>query len=142
MNIWTKKSFTIMEIMVVIVIIGAVAGFAIPNYVKTVERAHEQDATTQLSAIHSANNIYRANNGRYWPLDTGTYPLNGATSINTSLGLSVIANGMTYTCTGSAGGATYQCNAVRNAPAASFTVRVDQNPLGSTNPDCVLGQCP
>jgi prepilin-type N-terminal cleavage/methylation domain-containing protein len=133
-----NKAFTLMEILVVIVILGAIAGFAIPNFTRTIERSHENDAILQLEAIHSANKIYQARNNAYWPPDTASYDI---TSINTNLGLNIIANDMTYTCLGT-DGSTFFCKAVRNAPAASFTVSVTEADLSSSNPACTAGACP
>jgi type II secretory pathway pseudopilin PulG len=127
-----------MEILVVIVILGAIAGFAIPNFTRTIERSHENDAILQLEGIHSANKIYNARNNSYWPPDNAAYNLS---SINTNLGLNIIANDMTYTCTGT-DGSVFTCTAVRNAPASSFTVTVTEADLSSGNPSCTAGACP
>lgn len=131
------RAFTIMEIMVVIVILGAIAGFAIPNYTKSVEQAYERDAIMQLSAIHATNQIYFAKTGAYWPPNGSAYDVN---SINSNLNLNIIENGMTYSCTGT-NGTTFTCTAVRSG-AAAFTVTVTEAALTATNPDCTSGACP
>ena len=132
-------AFTLTELMIVVAIIGIIAGFAIPNYTKAVERAHLRDAIIQLTNVHAANQIYRAENGSYWP------PANGQdlTAINANLDLGILPNGMTYTCGIGAGpaGSTFSCTAVRDPPAASFTVTVTQAAVSGTNPGCT-GTCP
>lgn len=134
------EAFSIMELIVVVIIIGVLAGLALPNYSKSVERTHLQDATMQLSTIHAAQSIYYARLGTYWPPDTTSYTIN---DINTALKLNVIENDMTYTCQGgTASGVqtTYTCQASRN-PGASFTVTVTEQPLSNGNPSC-SGSCP
>ena len=122
-----------MEIMAVVVIVGIMAVFAIPNFSKTVEKSHEQDAVTQLIALHGANEVYRAQNGVYWPPDD----LTGDTvaKINAALGLNLIESGMTYLCitNGLPYGQTYYCRATR-VPSGSFMVTVTQAPLSTGNP--------
>lgn len=131
------KAFTIMEIMVVMIILGAVAAYAIPNYVRSVRQSHQSDAIMQLSAIHSANQIYRARSGDYWPNTGGSFNIG---DINTNLSLEIIPNNMTYTCSGD--GATFTCNAVFGG-SNPFTVQVTEAALSDTNPDCISGAaCP
>ncbi len=140
-----KKAFTLTELLVVVLIAGIMASFAIPNYSKAVERSHQTDAVNQLTTIWSANQVYRAQNGRFWPPDN-----NGGfgyliVDINTNLALGVIENGMTYNCVGAgAPPGTFACTAARKPPAPTFTVRVTEAVLSATNPDpCVGGvNCP
>jgi prepilin-type N-terminal cleavage/methylation domain-containing protein len=123
-----NKAFTLIELMVVVVILGVVAGFAIPNYTKSVERSHRKDAESNLRMIHAAQQMYAArNNDAYW---TG----GNVGTINSNLQLHIVPNGKTYSCTG--GGATFSCTAVRGA----WTVTVTQ---ASTTPTCApSGSCP
>ena len=60
------KGFTLMELMVVVIIIGVIAAFAIPNYSKSVQKAHERDMLAQLTSIHASNLLYRSYAGKYW----------------------------------------------------------------------------
>ncbi len=128
------NGFTLMELMVVVTIVGIIAGFAIPNYAKSVERAHRKDAENNLMIIHAAQQLYAANNASaYWAGGN-------LAAINLNLGLNIIANGMTYTCAG--GGAAFNCTAVRVGGWA-FTVTVNQGAIvpGGGNPSCG-GTCP
>lgn len=123
-----------MELMIVTVILGIIAGFAIPNYNTSIERSHRRDAENQLRAIHAASNIYRAQNGVYWPPVTGQ----DITSINSGLGLNIIANSKTYTCNCNGGcGNGFSCAAVKGA----WTVTVTEAALAAGNPQCT-GTCP
>ena len=139
-----KFGFTLTELMVVVLITGIMASFAIPNYTKSVERAHQTDAVTQLTTVWAANQVYLAQTGQYWPASAGPFDVN---AINTNLGLGIIPNGMTYTCAGTAPpppGGTFTCQAVRAAPGLNFTVRVTNGLVTAGNPDpCVGGlNCP
>ncbi len=125
--------FTLIEVIVVIIILAVIAGVALPNYRKTVERSYQQTAINNLTALHGAQQIYRAQYGTYW--GTGN-----VSAINTNLGLNIIENGMTFTSTN--GGAAFTVTAVRWGPAATFTVTVTSSPLTTTNPSCTAGSCP
>ncbi len=127
-----QTGFTMLELMVVVVIIAVIAGFAIPNYQRAVERSYLRTATANLQALHSVQQIYRTQNGNYW--GTGD-----VAAINTNLGLNIIESGMTYTST--AGGANFTVTAVRWGPAATFTVTVTDTALSGANPAC-SGSCP
>ena len=61
-----KRAFTIMEIVIVVILIGIIAAFALPNYNKSIRKSHERDAVLQLQALHAANLIFRARNGDYF----------------------------------------------------------------------------
>lgn len=131
-------AFTLTEILVVVIIIGVMASFTIPNYTKSIERSHRRDAETQLKTIWSANQIYRAQNGAYWPPDDNGGAGYDITAINSTLGLGIIPNGMDYICT-SALTDTFTCRADRQ-PSASFTITVTQAQIDGTNPNC-SGNC-
>ena len=118
-----------MEIMTVVIIVGVIAIFAIPNFTKTMDKSYEQDAITQLTAIHAANDIYKAQNGAYWPADGSHYSLS---QINSSLGLSIMGNGMQYDCIGAGGGSSYTCTSTR--PSGTLLVTLTQAPLSTANP--------
>ena len=133
------KGFTLIELMVVIVILGIIAAYAIPNYGTSITRANQKDAAAQLRAVHAAQNIYRLqNNGNYW--------LNGTeldeADINTALGLNLVAGDVNYGCEGN--GITFCCEGVH----ANFQIRVNDGLLsasnapltGATNPG--LASCP
>jgi len=133
------QAFTLMELIAVVIIVAVVAAFAVPNYTKTVERAHLKDALVLLTAIHSAQQIRFSEQAKYWPDTATTVDL---TSINTNLKLNIIAQGMTYTCTGNALGTTFTCDAVRSS-TSPYTVRATQAVLSATNPQCISGaSCP
>lgn len=93
------SGFTLMEITVTIIIIGILASIALPNYSKTVEVAHVNDATVNALALHAAQMAYRSEFAGFYPPGVGTEA--DLNVINNDLGLSIIANGFNYSCTSS-----------------------------------------
>lgn len=83
-----KQAITLMELMVVVVIVGIMVAFAVPNYTKAHNRAIEREMITNLRTIIAAQEIYKAQNGVYWG-GPGTYY--GAPDINTNLRLNLIS---------------------------------------------------
>jgi prepilin-type N-terminal cleavage/methylation domain-containing protein len=152
MNLCAKKSFTLMEIIIVVIILGVIASFAIPSYFKSMECSYRDDAINQLKAIYGAEQIYYARTGTYWPaaaLDSectsgDSYPCN-TVSINQRLNLHIIENS----------GLTYQCQFINGPPnPAAFCEASYQGgkwevpleiavglPLSDENPHC-QGSCP
>ncbi len=86
-----------MELMIVVVIIGIVAAFAIPNYSKAVDKAVGQDALNNLRILMSAEVGYAAQNpGVYYP--DGLWIANTA-ELNTVFHLNIIQQkGLVYSC--------------------------------------------
>ncbi|HEV3008676.1 MAG TPA: type II secretion system major pseudopilin GspG [Burkholderiales bacterium] len=62
------KGFTLLELLVVVVIIGLLAGFVAPRYFGQVGKSEVNVAKAQIDAIEKALDQYR--------LDTGRYPSN------------------------------------------------------------------
>ena len=60
-----KKAFTMMELLVSIVIVGVMAGLAIPAYFRTVEESRHNEAITNLNIIHMGEKIYHLNYATY-----------------------------------------------------------------------------
>ena len=132
--------FTLMELMVVVVIIGIIAGFALPQYQKSVRKSHERDALVQLATLHAANAIYRAKEDEYLPAAANL------AAINSGLNINIIANQKTYTYTRNST-ITYTATAFWDDPNNSFDFRVqiENTAIDNNNPCChssTAGQCP
>lgn len=137
MHILNKKAFTLMEIMIVVIIMGVMVAFALPQYNKTVDRARLQDGVNQLTAIHSAMLIYRAQKGT---ILAGTNLT--VTDLNEALGINIISNGLTYDYDAlNVAAGDYQATAIWGGKTLTLT----EDPISyPTNPTCTpsAGACP
>jgi type IV pilus assembly protein PilA len=61
----SRKGFTLVELAVVIVIIGVLAAFGVPQFLKSVERSKAAEAFNYLAAVRSAQERYLAKDGVY-----------------------------------------------------------------------------
>jgi len=64
-----KKGFTLIELLIVVIVIAILATFAIPQYLKAVERAKGAKAKHSLSIIMQAEKMCRAVNDSYVDID-------------------------------------------------------------------------
>jgi len=60
-----RSGFTLVELAVVIVIIGVLAAFGVPRFLKSVERSKAAEAFQYLSAVRTAQERYVAKEGIY-----------------------------------------------------------------------------
>jgi type IV pilus assembly protein PilA len=64
-DVGTRKGFTLVELAVVIVIIGVLAAFGVPRFLKSVERSKAAEAFQYLAAVRAAQERYIAKEGVY-----------------------------------------------------------------------------
>ncbi len=79
-----KKSFTLIEILIVIVMIGILSGIALPLYNTTKEKMLDKEAKANLLLIQVAEKIRIMETGSYYP-SSGSVSV--ITDINSSLRL-------------------------------------------------------
>jgi type IV pilus assembly protein PilE len=60
-----EKGLTLIELLIVIVVIGILASVAIPIYTNYMQRARRSEAKTALEQIRAAQEVFRAERGRY-----------------------------------------------------------------------------
>lgn len=61
------KGFTLIELMIVVAIIGILAGVSIPKFAQLLERAREGATKSNIGAIRSAVTIYYGRNENVFP---------------------------------------------------------------------------
>ena len=65
-----ESGFTLIELMVVILILGLLAGIVMPKLIGRTEEAKRTQAVVQMRNIESALQLYRLDNGSYPPTAT------------------------------------------------------------------------
>jgi prepilin-type N-terminal cleavage/methylation domain-containing protein len=148
-----QQGFTLMEIMIVVIIVGIIAGLSLPNYYTATERTRMQDAMTKLRMIHKAQEMHHVKYDKFFPdAPFGVNNMNTfyIADINQYLALNIVENGFVYQCVGSYGAYMrtfnskiyYICDAIREGGA--YTITLDNNVLSSSNPICTNGNknCP
>jgi general secretion pathway protein G len=71
----SERGFTLLELLVVIVIIGLLAGYVAPRYFSQVGKSEIQVAKAQLDSIEKALDQYRLDMRRYPSADEGLQAL-------------------------------------------------------------------
>lgn len=66
-----QAGFTLLEVMVVIVILGILASFVVPNLMGNKEKADQQKAITDIVALENALDMYKLDNSVYPTTDQG-----------------------------------------------------------------------
>lgn len=62
------SGFTLLELMIGLVIVAILATLAIPNFSKAIEKTKVKEAQAVLSALYSAEKVYRLDQGSYGTL--------------------------------------------------------------------------
>lgn len=75
MKTGTMRGFTLLELLVVIVIIGLLAGYVAPRYFSQVGRSEIQVARVQIDALEKALDQYRLDMRRYPSAEEGLQAL-------------------------------------------------------------------
>ncbi len=70
-----RGGFTLIELMVVIVILGILAGFIVPRIMGRPEEARRLKAKMQIQAIETALKLYKLDNGFYPTTEQGLQAL-------------------------------------------------------------------
>ncbi|WP_172380510.1 type II secretion system major pseudopilin GspG [Vibrio sp. Vb339] len=66
-----QSGFTLLEVMVVVVILGVLASFVVPNLLGNKEKADQKKAITDIVALENALDMYKLDNSVYPTTDQG-----------------------------------------------------------------------
>ncbi len=125
-----RKGFTLIELLIVVIVIAILATFAIPQYLKAVERSKVSKAAHHLGLIAQAAKMYRADMDEYPDVDDGEFGADGDIFTDyVELDELDADNDWDYTLTGDASGETFTAEAERTGgPYDGETI--DLNELG------------
>ena len=70
-----NKGFTLIELMVVIVILGILAGIIAPRMIGRTDEAKQMKAKVQIESLETALKLYKLDNGRYPTTEQGLQAL-------------------------------------------------------------------
>ena len=101
------KSFTLVELIIVAIIVGLLGFVAIPSMLKSVNRAYAKDAMQNLMALYGAQvNYAQEHGGAYVYCGSTGSTVDQSPCLNAGLGTNIIpvpANSMVYSCENSLG---------------------------------------
>lgn len=114
-----RGGFSLVELTIVVVVLGVLATFAVPRFMRSVERSKAGEATNYLASVRIAQEQYMARNGRY---------------ANLMAQLDVAQKAPKYFTIGNFASSNYQTNwrltlrrRVRSSGFGRYTVTYDQN---------------
>ncbi len=128
-----KRSFSLIELIVVVIIIGILAALALPGFGTSKERVLDKEAKANLALIQAAEKIYKMESGFYYP-STGTTSV--IADINTYLRVNLPTSALSWTY--SVDGDGTQTTASR-LPSSS---RVWTLTFTGSTPSCTGTACP
>jgi general secretion pathway protein G len=70
-----NRGFTLIELMVVIVILGILAGLIVPRIMSRPDEARQLKAKIQIESLETALNLYKLDNGKYPSTEQGLQAL-------------------------------------------------------------------
>jgi len=135
--------FTLVELMIVVVLIGIIAGFGIPAFERMTQKAQERTTIMEMISIHAGNSAFEAKTGDFLSGKNLT-----AAQISTGLSIDIQGDNVTYDYDSKAGKGSFKAQAVSTGGVA-FGIFVDEDPIimrgAGRNPCCKtagINACP
>ncbi len=79
-----RRGYTLIELVVVVLIIGILASFGIPQYLRTVETSKADDAVSTINMIGTTNKMFALDHGGYYAYGQFTSACTGGGSCPTT----------------------------------------------------------
>ena len=126
------KGFTLTELIVVMIITGALAVIAVPGINKTLQQKAGDAANNNLSAIYNAQKIYYLNNNGYCLSTTSASPscqtstgdsncADQLPAINCNMSLNITDNYYNYACNAATSGSGFNCTATNPSSGNTYS---------------------
>lgn len=141
-----NKGFTLLEILIVLIILGVIAGIAVPAFQGQIEKGRAQEAYRNISMTKESLVRYFSQREpqTYVGASLGAGACNGGVRPGQNLDfnpncVSTGANLFTYTI-GNLGAATWTITATRNAggPCATGTIRLNETDVTPVGTGCFV----
>jgi len=86
-----RPGFTLIELIVVVLVLGVLAAFAIPQYLRSMEDSYAVDAAKDISALSRANQMYAADHNNTYATGLMTNACNTAPCTNSGAVCDLVA---------------------------------------------------
>lgn len=119
-NIFTKKGFTLIEILIVVAIIGILSSVVVVGLGPAQRKGRDSRRLSDLRSVQTALELYYGKEGHY-PTGVTTWELFSATLINADIGVKQVpvgpSNNETYFYGTDSAGSTYVLGTVLEEPS-------------------------
>lgn len=112
-----NQSFTLIELLITVTLVGIIAAFAIPNFDKAYKRAKEKEMIQNLYAINAGMLLYKARYGSLPDpnvvlLEAEVTPPYNHTLINSTFGIAIPPSDIKFTYYSTQTGGTHKVRAI------------------------------
>ncbi|MFH1519319.1 MAG: prepilin-type N-terminal cleavage/methylation domain-containing protein [Candidatus Omnitrophota bacterium] len=125
-----RKALSLIELIIVLIVVGIIAGLGTPFYRKAVDRAKSRGSVAQLRLIQAAENMYKL-------MEKSYLGCSGYAACNTALNIDLPDDGWTYEID-QVTGTNFRGRASMSMPDGTCTYTIDAAQINpSYNQYCV-----